>query len=213
MLTADLTTAIDSCYAAFARSTPPVRIDGCPHCTTPEERAGLLLTPLRRLDAHALERYAFKAVTTIGSVADLRFFWPRLAELSLTGELITDSEVVFGKLAVANWQSWPDSEREALSNLASAISASFAIDVLDERIDTWVATLGRFVTDILPHVDRLLEDTDPARRNRRAFWAENEESVRRDRLANAYWDRASSNHASLLAWCRTNERVLRAAAG
>src|SRR5262245_36945958 len=92
----DLEEAIERQYQAFATRAPSA-VHGCPCCTTPEELEVLVRTPLRELTPAQLDRYAFKAVTTVGDAADLRYFWPRLAELAARGELATDLEVVFSK--------------------------------------------------------------------------------------------------------------------
>jgi hypothetical protein len=117
--------AIAACYAAFER-TPPKGIEGCPCCTSETKLRDLIVRPLRKLTARELDSYAFKAMTTIGSVDDFRYFWPRVAELSVKEELLTDTEVVFGKLGVGKWNSWPDREQAARLQLAKAISARFA---------------------------------------------------------------------------------------
>ena len=72
-------------YAAFAKCRHPRSLDGCPCCTSMEESVRLLSIPLRDVPPERLERYAFKATTTWGSIDDYRFFLPRIFELTRRG--------------------------------------------------------------------------------------------------------------------------------
>ena len=65
-------------YTAFRRPKPS-NVDGCSCCTDPAKLNALVRTPLRDLTANQLEFYAHSALFTVGSVTDLRYFWPRLA--------------------------------------------------------------------------------------------------------------------------------------
>jgi hypothetical protein len=70
--------AIENLYAAFR--TYPLRpvVEFCPHCVTAAEEARLHGAPLRQLDRCALRRYAGRAITTWGTVNDLKHFLPRI---------------------------------------------------------------------------------------------------------------------------------------
>ena len=92
----------DEMYAAFAKYRHPRFLDGCPCCTSTEESASLLNTPLRKVTPARLDRYAFKATTTWGSLDDYRFFLPRIFELTRQGSLLCDLEVTLGKLGTTS---------------------------------------------------------------------------------------------------------------
>ncbi|MER7891524.1 hypothetical protein ABTX15_17025 [Micromonospora sp. NPDC094482] len=107
--------AVGQLYAAFGRHPRPTRTAHCPHCVRPDEVAALLGAPLRALTAEQLCRYAGKAGTTWGDLADLRYFLPRLLELLAAGRL--DDPLVPDKLLSTvgeHWRSWPTDEQQAI---------------------------------------------------------------------------------------------------
>lgn len=71
--------AVQQLYNAFD-APRPLAIDGCPCCTTPQELRELVVTPLRQLDSALLGRYAFKAMSTMGSEQDYLYFLPAILE-------------------------------------------------------------------------------------------------------------------------------------
>lgn len=99
--------AIDRLYSAFEHPTPRT-VDGCPCCITTAELHALVTVPLRALSAEVLESYASSVMLTVGSTEDLRYFWPRLVELSFRNELFTDREIVFSKPRAAEWRTWSE---------------------------------------------------------------------------------------------------------
>ncbi|HEY7236313.1 MAG TPA: hypothetical protein VH539_19285, partial [Gemmatimonadaceae bacterium] len=112
--------AIAQQYEAFT-SPQPRNVEGCECCTTSRELAALLAVPRERLSAAALDFYARKALTTVGGQSEFRYFWPRIAELAIAGDLLTDREVVFGKPHYGEDQTWPTVEKTALVDLARAL--------------------------------------------------------------------------------------------
>ena len=88
---------------------------GCAHCVAETDSRRLASIPLRDLTVRDVDRYAFKAMTTWGTERHFKHFLPRLLELAFCDYLTFDfPEVLLGKLAYANWQSWPDPERDAI---------------------------------------------------------------------------------------------------
>jgi hypothetical protein len=77
-----LAAAVAGLYAAFARYKLHHPVTGCPCCTSAEDDRRVQSKPMHQLEAADLERYAFKAVTTLGTVDDLKHFLPRLLELA-----------------------------------------------------------------------------------------------------------------------------------
>src|SRR3954447_673098 len=111
--------AVDSArtqlYRTFAEVPAPPRMDGCPHCIEPGAERRLLDGPLAGLPPGTLARYAAKALTTWGTVDDLRPVLPRLLDCAATDAAeFPDVEIVLGKLALAGWRRWEDAEVSAV---------------------------------------------------------------------------------------------------
>jgi hypothetical protein len=151
--------AIAELSAAFARPTPRA-VEGCPCCITPAELDALVSTPLRALSSAQLESYAFSVMLTAGCAENLRYFWPRLVELSFRGELFTDREVVFAKPRLAEWDSWPAAEQHATGRFAAAVLGDMAKRRYDRSdVDGWICGFSRMLEDVTPHLDPLLAET------------------------------------------------------
>ena len=83
---ATLEAAVDGVYAAFAGYRRPTDIDYCGHCVRPGVVEGLLApTPLREIPAERLHNYTSDVLSTAGSLADFRYFLPRILHLAVTG--------------------------------------------------------------------------------------------------------------------------------
>ncbi|WP_344589522.1 hypothetical protein [Actinomadura vinacea] len=81
----------------------------------PDEDRVLLGRPVRELEPEVLARYAAKALSTWGGVAEFRYFLPRLLECAAADAFVyPDPPVVFGKLAKAGWTEWDAEERGAI---------------------------------------------------------------------------------------------------
>ena len=78
----DLRPALKALYAAFRQRGPAPTLRGCPCCTTPAEFEALASKPLQHLSAQELDRYARKAMTTVGHTEAFRYFLPRIVELA-----------------------------------------------------------------------------------------------------------------------------------
>jgi hypothetical protein len=107
---------VEQLYSVFKRYPLSVPVEGCPHCTSQHDEQRLASKPLRLLAAEALERFAFKAMTTWGSVDDFKHSLPRLFELvtDSVGVGDTNVEALLGKLPYAHWHRWPARERAAV---------------------------------------------------------------------------------------------------
>lgn len=105
IVTARLKEATDALYNEFAAPVPPV-IEGCPCCIDTSGVDVLLTTPLRQLTGEQLWRYITGAFLTVGGDRDFRYLMPRIFELSAFDDLgeVPDTEIVLGKLKLANWQ-------------------------------------------------------------------------------------------------------------
>jgi len=185
----NLSSAVNELYQAFERPMPR-EVWGCPCCTDAAEMHALLAQPLQMLSVDVLERYARKAITTMGSADDLPYFWPRLAELAVARELATEIEIVFGKPALAGWRArWSARERAAVEGLAHAIVHQMAEEELEaNEVDEWICAIGQFGTDVTEYLDPLLASTTVAATNLRGLYEYNATSLRQGELLNPFWE-------------------------
>ena len=100
----------------------PVRsVDGCAHCVEDADHARLHAHPLRQLTASDLRRYTGKAMTTWGDGRDFRHFLPRVCELLAVNDGFAEPEIALGKLAYAEWRTWPGREQRAMEAYLHAL--------------------------------------------------------------------------------------------
>ncbi|WBB69928.1 hypothetical protein [Micromonospora sp. WMMD812] len=167
-MTLALDRAVDQLYAVFRRHPRPSRMGYCAHCVAPAEVAVLLDTPLRALTGGQLRRYAGKALTTWGDLADLRYFLPRLLELLAAGAI--DDPVAPGRLFDAigkHWRGWPRDEQRAVEAYLAAwwghTLATFPAPV--EATDV-LAAIGATGVDVGPYLAGWVADGgEPAARH------------------------------------------------
>ena len=199
-MNSDLNAAIEGLYAAFRRPRAPARVEGCPCCTTEAELEPLSRVPLRELSSAQIDQYAFKALTTVGTVEDFRYFLPRLVELALGDQLETDRPVLFGKPAYGQWRTWPAAEQLALERFAAALTGTFSAQVYEEYdLDAWVCALGQFLEDLPPYLAPLIAPTAPAAENLVRLYELNCGDLKRGTLWSAYW-RDRPNAAQFIDW-------------
>ena len=201
----DPQSAIDRLYEVFPGTlTEPV--EGCPCCITSSELELLSTTPLRSLSAKALEPYASSALLTVGSVEDLRYFWPRLVELSVQDAFFSDREIVFSKLRHGDWRTWPESEQRATEAFITAVLSDMATRAYEgSEVDEWVCAFSLALGDVTPHMEPLLAGTRAAAESLYAFHAWNARQLARGRLGNAFWGDHSRAEAAVVAWFRRPE--------
>jgi hypothetical protein len=132
--------AVETVYTGFDTLAPPA-IEGCPCCIETRGVDVLLTTPLRKLTGHELWHYVSGVFLTIGSERDFRYFLPRILDISIDDpESFINSEIVLGKLRLANWQSWPAAERRIVEELVDAwFELALARD-LTEADEWWIST-------------------------------------------------------------------------
>lgn len=203
-MTSALRSAIDAQYQAFSGKAP-ADLAACPCCMTPAEVAILVSTPLRNLQADQIRAYARTAISTTGDASDLRYFWPRLAELSVLNELGVDPQIVFSKPRLGCWHAWSAEERGALLALVAAKMNTLAVQPASPTVawelDTWVCAFGQFVDDITPFLSSLLQDSSANAHNMLFEWFTlNEEQLAAGWLRNPFWNGAPVNARRLIAW-------------
>lgn len=116
---APLGEAVEGLYRAFRGYAPSRHVQGCDCCVSPDDQRRLRSKPLRSLEAEDLTRFAFKAMTTWGTVEDYKHHLPRILELAATregrGSPGLDYDVILGKLSHGGLASWPTLEQQALA--------------------------------------------------------------------------------------------------
>jgi hypothetical protein len=193
-------------YEVFGRVARPKRVEGCPHCVTPGEERCLLEGPVASIEAADLARYAAKALTTWGGTADLRYFLPRLLECAADDAFVyPDPEIVFGKLAAADWQHWPGDEPDAISDFLFAWwSATLHRDSTWPPIGTILCCLAATGSDLAPYLQAWSRlDTQAAVRHLHDLLVTDVRWTPSPRLTNAFWDRGGTPHHQLLTWLST----------
>ena len=90
----DLEGAIAALYDAFASYGLADVVEGCPCCVSAEDQARLRSKPLRLLIDGDLGGFAFSALSTWGTLHDLKHFLPRILELVANGTLRIDLQQV-----------------------------------------------------------------------------------------------------------------------
>ncbi|NUR88878.1 MAG: hypothetical protein HOY71_32735 [Nonomuraea sp.] len=192
--------ALRRLYEAFAHVPRPGSVPGCPHCVEPGEGACLLAVPVGSIEAASLARYAAKAMTTWGGVAEFRYFLPRLLECAAADAFsYPDPEIVFGKLARAGWTAWPGEERAAVA----AFMEEWWRTTLRRHpsrppMDTVVCSLGAAGLDLTPVLDGWARlETDAAIAHLRDLVTD---GLSGGRLTNAFWDRHGPAYGQVLGW-------------
>lgn len=210
-----LQAAIADQYAAFNAPRPHV-IQGCSCCTSAAELAALTAAPREALGAAQLDFYASKAITTVGTVDDFRYYWPRLAELTIGDRFLTDTEIVLAKPLYGGHHTWPAPERAALVRLAAALGERFAVEEIEAGdLDMWVCAIGllsEHLEDITTVLSPLFSNAPIARANLGAFADWNRKPIEtKGRLSNAFWEYAPAGASRLLDRLKnpSGERTLR----
>jgi hypothetical protein len=152
--------ALADLYATF-ETAPPKEIVGCFCCLDADERKVLLARPLGALTSDQLAPYASSVFLTVGDVNDYRYFLPRILDLSASDLAWWPSpELAVGALARAEWDAWPDVEREAIEAFLRAWLDRWASQRLSDRrwgeIDSLLCGAARAGLDLAPYLERLL---------------------------------------------------------
>jgi hypothetical protein len=207
--------AIAAQYESFRAPRPGV-VRGCACCTTPKQLAALVAAPREALGPAELDFYARKAMTTVGTSEDFRYYWPRVAELAIRGELLTDTEVVFGKPLYGAHYTWPLEEQRALTRLATALGERLAAEELEPSgVDMWACAIGLLserLEDPRGFLRPLLAEAPAAWANLRSLLEWNREDLRKKRrLTNAFWENAPASASFVLDWITSEPRAVDAA--
>jgi hypothetical protein len=150
--------AAERLYDAFGDVPRPQRVEGCPHCTGPDEDLPLVGRPLRELSAQDLSRYAFKAMSTWGTAEDFRYFAPRVLDLTAAGAMAWPGfEVVCAKLSQAGLHTWTQQPavEEFLRAFWTATLRQFPASVPVSEVAGGIAVVARDISPYLAEWERL----------------------------------------------------------
>lgn len=147
--------AIDELYAAFARERRPKAIDYCAHCVSADDIKRLLVNrPLREIPAETMRPYAVDMLSTVGSVSDFRYFFPRVLHIAVTEgfDYLPDLEQVLGRLPMASWLDWPARERQAIVGITRA-AWSHTLTLFPADAEPVLRAAGRLEADLTPYLE------------------------------------------------------------
>jgi hypothetical protein len=187
---------IDQLYRVFSRYPRPASLHGCPCCTDDETSKALIRDRLRDLPASVLSHYAFKALSTWGTLEDYRYFLPRILELTSTGELDCDTEVTLGKLGYADWTLWPDDEQTAVRQFVSSLWCESIRSGQDWQADAILCGIARSMSDISSLL-ALADSIDPSFR---IVYRDEHSRADKRKLTNSFWERSLPSYEQALTW-------------
>jgi hypothetical protein len=184
--------AIERLYTAFAAYPLHNYVEGCPCCISPSDQATIRAKPLRSLTERDLGRYAAKALTTWGTVADFKHFLPRLLELVVTDPAFNEA-ILASKLQRGQWHQWPHHEREAIGVYLMALWRYVLVcddlRCLGRSTDDWLTFIGGIVDELSPFL-MLWQDSAviAARRHLASFVCDNGDMLlRKNKLDSVWW--------------------------
>lgn len=147
-----LQTAIEQLYDVFALYALRAPIYGCPCCVKKDDIKRLQSKPLHQLDEDDLSRYSTKAMTTWGDEYDFKHFLPRILELLATGYSVGfGADFLPNKLNYAQWQSWPEDEKNAGQNFLLALwKFVLAGGETGDSANNWIDAISQVMDDATP---------------------------------------------------------------
>lgn len=183
-----LDAAIEDLYSAFSAYRKPASIPACPCCLDAKQVCKLLNTSLRQIGPEDLSDYASSVLLTVGDDADFRYLFPRILELSIRSQFLwPDVEVVLGKLALADWKTWPEREQQAVMMvLAAAFESAIDPSSADaDTLDSLLCGISLAGADVAPFLAKLEQ---PAQSEVLFdYFESNSTSLQKGRLNNAFW--------------------------
>lgn len=208
----ELLHAIENLYRTFKHHRPGAEFQSCSHCVSETKDVELKAKRLKELTCDDISRYAFKAMTTWGTVEDFKHFLPRIFELVATSENFPiEIEVAIGKLAYGKWRSWPDHEIAAIEQFLAAwwnatLSTPFS-ESTHTLADQVLCSLAMVVENLDPYLDHWDSRRDlETGLHLAAFVDWNFDSLyKKDRIDRAFWKEELTKQQTVQ-WLRTPER-------
>ena len=196
----ELPFAVDGVYRAFSSVPKPSVIEGCPCCIEDKEVSVLLSKPLRKISPAEMSSYASSVFLTVGSVADFRFYLPRILEIAVTESMWwPDPEVIGASLASAGWLDWAEQERQSLAQLFDVVFSQLIEGAGGSDLDSWLCAFARSGLKLEPFLKKLTARSDAVLR----LYEWNAGRILEGCLTSGFWDDAPAGMRELLAWFRT----------
>jgi hypothetical protein len=208
-----LEAAVEDLYVTFSKYRLAPHVEGCPHCVGDADNAKLHSRPLRDLSAEDLDRFAFKALSTWGTVDDFRHFLPRIFELlpsRLSG--VVDPPTVIGKLAYGKWRTWPPNEVRSVSLYLEALWTSVLMDtplLVSLSVDDLLSGYLQIFDDLTPFLDEWNATTELRATRHLADFVERhiEHLLKSDRISGPWWQ--ESGRSQVPTWLSEVARLTR----
>jgi hypothetical protein len=141
--------SIADVYRVFEKYPRPVQVAGPPINVSAEDVAKLSAAgPLQSMSASELNCYAFKALSTWGTLEDFKYYLPRLLELVR----LLGPELLLSKLTYAEWYTWQLDEREAIAQYLRALWQSMVLGEYPSvmQVSAFLMGLGLEVVELEP---------------------------------------------------------------
>ena len=203
-----LNNAVEGLYVTFAGYPLAKNIQGCPCCVSDEDESSLHRKPLRELSAEDLTRYAFKSLTTWGTVSDHKHFLPRLLELVTEKDGIAygiDLAVLFGKLDYADWNTWDSQERAAVRRYLMTLWL-FVLSVPTEAVTVseYLCAIGQAEEDLLNYLNTWQNLQSDIALNHLVEFVEAQGSLHKGKLTDAFWGGRRCQMLQVVGWLKEN---------
>jgi hypothetical protein len=121
-----------------------------------------------------------------------------------------DLAVVFGKLKYAQFDGWPQCERDAVNRFFNEYW-EYQLDnpivgASENSIDTVLCSLSNALSSVQHLLNAWIEKrTDNAKRHLAAFILNNGEAlIKKGHLSNAFWDTTGKPHAEVVNWLQSD---------
>jgi hypothetical protein len=163
----------------------------------------LLSKPLRAISADEISRFAFKALTTWGTLQDYKYFLPRILELTFSGELFVDIEITVGKVSRGDFDSWPPEEQTAIREVLRAAWIE-RVETCDVRgADSILCAASGIYND--PEIAELLTIADALDPNFKSSYVLRRFDATQGKLVNAFWGSEGRSRRKIMAWLSKGE--------
>lgn len=199
-MTPSLQQAIEGVYEIFCDVPRPHSVDACPCCIDRKGIVVLLSKPLRKLSPDDLTNYASSVFLTSGAVEDFLYFIPRILEiLASESDWWPSPEVVTQAMHSADFETWPESRRQAVLTYFDEVVAQFGSEGTGHALDSWICALGTLHVKLEPFLDRVAAQP----RSLIKYYEANSEHLVEGGLSNAFWDEAPEERKQVIDWFRS----------
>jgi len=209
--TPQLVGAIRELYRVFKPYQTRRHPEGCPCCVNDADKRRLFSKPLEELTPDDLGRFAWKALTTWGTVEDLKHFLPRMLELVANDDCAPfEREVLFGKLRLGEWRTWPESERWAVEMFLDAVwQDCLECEAGSVWLDELLCGLGNAVDNLTPYLQSWTTcELRPGYEHLVQFVDWNSATLlKRKHLSNSFWSDAEAQMRQVVDWLASPRTV------